>query len=233
MMYTISKTKSKNEGKSGVYFLIHPVELMVAVEAADREVFGSVPFNDTKMKTFLIVFSLSWISLISCSKNDHSVSDPVVGTWVFTNRVTNSFAYPSVLTNPFPIGSSSWSISSDSIQISFDNDGNYTFLNFNLPVDKGSYILAQDSFLIIKPVSSDFIKFNYSLSSVGFSSGTNPAPVPPYNDFRFSSDTIVMKKPTDNNITFSALWLTKAQNPIIPSNDTLILNYCLSNFKRQ
>jgi hypothetical protein len=185
------------------------------------------------MKTIFTVIFFSSISLISCSKNDDSVSNPVVGTWVFTNRVTNSFAYPSVLTNPFPIGSSSWSVSSDSIKISFDNDGNYTFLNFNLPVDKGSYILAQDSFLIIKPDSADFIRFNYSLSSVGFSSGTNPDPVPPYHDFRFSSDTVVMKKSTNNNITFAALWLTKAQNPIIPSNDTLILNYSLSNFKRQ
>lgn len=206
---------------------------MLAVECDRSGAVGSVPLNDNKMKTIFSVIFLSWISLISCSKTDDSVSNPVVGTWVFTNRVTNSFAYPSVLTNPFPIQSSSWSISSDSIKIRFDNDGNYTFLNFNLPVDKGSYVLAQDSLLIIKPDSADFIRFNYSLSSVTFSSGTNPAPVPPYNDFRFSSDTIVIKKSTNNSITFSAIWLAKAQNPIIPSNDTLILNNSLSNFKRQ
>jgi hypothetical protein len=185
------------------------------------------------MKKIAIGFALSLTLLISCSKDDNSGSNAIVGTWVFTSRATNSFAYPSVLTNPFPIGSSSWSTSSDSIKISFDNKGSYTFLNFNLPVDKGNYVIAQDSFLIIKPDTADFVKFNYSLSSVAFSSGTSPAPVSPYNDFHFSSDTIIMKKSANNEITFSTFWLTKAQNPIIPSNDTLILNHSLNNFKRQ
>jgi hypothetical protein len=180
------------------------------------------------------VLIVGLILIVSCSKNDNPVSNTVVGTWIFTNQSTNSFAYPSVLTNnPYPVGSTSWFTSSDSIKISFDNNGNYTFSNFRLPVDNGKYIVAQDSFIIIKPDTAGFIKFNYSLPAITFSSGTTPLPISPYLDFHFSSDTILFKKSTNNNIVFSALWLTKAKNPVISSNDTIILNQSLNYFKRQ
>lgn len=187
----------------------------------------------TTMKNVATGLFLSLTLIVSCSKNDNSASNSVVGTWIFTNQLINSFAYPSVLTNHVPIGSASWSTAFDSVKISFDNNGNYTFSNFHLPVDKGKYIISQDSFIIIKPDTAGFIKFNYSLPSVTFSSGTTPVQISPYSDFHFSTDTILFKKSTNSNIVFSGLWLTKAKNPIIPSNDTLILNQSFNYFKRQ
>ena len=191
------------------------------------------PLNSLNMKKIAFKLALSLTLFASCSKHDNSASNSIIGTWVFTSQVTTSFAYPSFLTNPFPVGSSSWSTSSDSIKISFDNTGNYIFFNFKLPADKGKYVIAQDSFLIIKPDTAGFVKFNYSLPSITFSPGTSPVPVPPYNDFHFSSDTILIKKSTINNIAFSGIWLTKAKNQILPGNDTLILNYSVNNFRRQ
>lgn len=186
------------------------------------------------MRKIFIGFFLILTSIVSCSKSDISSGNAVVGTWVFTNQLTNSFAYPSVLTNPFPVGNTSWSTSVDSIKITFDNNGNYTFWNFHLPVDNGKYFIAQDSFIIIKPDTADFVKFNYSLPLLTGGTGIPPVPVySPYSNFHFSSDTILFNKSTSNNIVFSGAWLTKANSPIIPSNDTLILNQTLSYFKRK
>ena len=172
--------------------------------------------------------------IVSCSKNDVSPTKAVVGTWIFTNQLTNSFAYPSVFTNPFPIGNTSWSTNVDSIKITFDKNGNYTFWNFHLPIDNGKYSIAQDSFIIIKPDTADFVKFNYSLPLLTVGTGIPPIGVySPYSNFHFSSDTILFKKSASNNIVFSGAWLTKASNPIIPGNDTLILNQSLNYFKRE
>jgi hypothetical protein len=180
-----------------------------------------------------IAFTITLLLLTSCSKTENPAANKLVGTWIFTNRISTSFAYPSVLTNPFPLASSSWSISMDSIKISFDNSGNFIFSNFNLPVDKGKYVVVKDSILIIDPDTAGLVKFNYSLISLTNSSTTGPVQYLPYQDFRFSSDTIIMKGLTSNHLSLSTNWLTKATNPIIPSNDTLILNASVNNFKRQ
>ena len=91
------------------------------------------------MQKFFIGLILSLTLIISCLKSDVSSANAVVGTCVFTNQLTNSFAYPSVLTNPFPVGNTTWSTNVDSIKITFDNNGNYTFRNFHLPVDNGIF----------------------------------------------------------------------------------------------
>ncbi|MGF7229931.1 hypothetical protein [Arachidicoccus sp.] len=183
----------------------------------------------------IILFVLYLTFLVSCSKSDISSNNTVVGTWIFTNQTINSYAYPAVLTNsPFPIQNSTSSTTLDSIKITFDNSGNYTFRNFHLPIDNGKYTIVQDSFIIIKPDTAAFIKFNYSLPS--FTTGTGnqpPSGYSPYTNFHFSTDTILFKKSTNNNITFSGTWLTKATSPILPSNDTLILNQSLNYFRRQ
>ena len=184
------------------------------------------------MNKLILGLALSFMLLVSCSKSDNANSIGLAGTWIFTERVSNSFAYPSVLINPYPIASSRWVTSLDSIKITFDNNGNYEFSNFNLPVDKGRYIV-KDSFLIINPDTSGFVKFNYSLISVAFSPVTTPVQYSPYQDFHFSSDTILIKKTTSHNVSFSTQWLTKATSPILPGNDTLILNHSVNNFKRQ
>ena len=185
------------------------------------------------MKKIAILLTSGLILIMSCSKDTNTTSNTVVGTWVFTNQITNSFAYPSALTNPFPIGVTNWTTSFDSIKIIFDKTGSYTFLNFNLPVDKGEYRITSDSFIIIKPSTAGFVKFNYSFVSVTFSTGTTSTPAPPYPDFKFSSDTILFKKSTNNKIVFSGKWLTKANNPILPGNDTLILHQSFNYFTKQ
>lgn len=184
------------------------------------------------MRSILAGLILSLTLITSCSKNDNS--NALIGTWTFTNQSINSFAYPSVLNNnSFPVGVSTWSIAVDSIKLTFDNSGNYTFSNFHLPVDKGKYTIVKDSFLVIKPDTSDFVKFNYSLQSGTFGSGIPPTPVySPYSNFHFSTDTVIFKL-TNNNIVFSGIWVTKANHPINPSNDTLLLNQSLNYFKRQ
>ena len=126
------------------------------------------------MKKIVFGYVLGLALLISCSKNDSAISNEIAGTWVFTGQVINSFAYPSVLTNPFPIASSGLSTSLDSIKITFDNNGNYTFSNFKLPVDRGTYKIVKDSMLVINPDTAAFVKFNYSLTSVTFSSAVTP-----------------------------------------------------------
>lgn len=185
------------------------------------------------MKPIFSGLLLSMTFIVSCSKNDTLNSNILVGSWTFTNQAINSFAYPSVLNNnPFPVGTSTMSIAIDSIKLTFDNAGNYTFSNFHLPVDKGKYTIVQDSLLVIKPDTSDFVKFNYTLQSVTFVSGIPPVPIySPYSSFHFSTDTIRFKL-TNNNIIFSGVWVTKANHPIIPSNDTLLLNQSLNYFKR-
>lgn len=189
----------------------------------------------SQMHNKIIGLILGFTLLVSCSKSDSSPSNIIVGTWIFTNQLTLSYAYPSGLTNnPFPIGSSSSSTTLDSIKITFDNNGNYAFRNFHFPVDNGKYMIVQDSFIIIKPDTADFVKFNYSLPSYSFGTGIPQNPVNlPYSNFHFSSDTILYKKSTSNNIIFSGSWLSKANSPIIPGNDTLILNQSLNYFRRE
>src|SRR6476661_3081944 len=173
------------------------------------------PLKTSFMVKIFIAVILCLTLIVSCSKSDVSPANAVVGTWIFTNQLTNSFAYPSVLTNPFPFGNTRWSTTVDSIKITFDNNGNYTFWNFHLPIDNGKYSIAQDSFIIIKPDTADFVKFNYSLPLLTVGTGIPPIGVySPYSNFHFSSDTILFKKSASNNIVFSGAWLTKASNPI-------------------
>lgn len=191
------------------------------------------------MKRLFIGLILILTLFVSCSKNNTQTSSSVVGTWIFTNRSIASYAYPSVLTNnPFPIAISSSSTTIDSIKVTFDNNGNYSFINYHLPIDNGTYIVVQDSFIVISPDTAGFVKFNYTLPTLIGANDTTPGvpPVPiyaPYANFQYTSDTILFKKSANNNIIFSGAWLTKANQPIIPSNDTLVLNQSLNYFKKQ
>jgi hypothetical protein len=171
---------------------------------------------------------------LACSKSNNPPSNAIEGTWIFTNQSTFSYPYPEVLTNPLPFTATSSSTTVDSIKISFYNNGTYTFSNFKLPIDNGTYVIAQDSFLIIKPDTSGFVKYNYTLPLIYSFTGPNPPPAPPpYAGFIFTSDTILFKKSDNKTIAFSGVWLAKSNSPIIPSNDTIILNQCINYFKLQ
>jgi hypothetical protein len=174
------------------------------------------------------------IIIAACNKDNNSPVNSIVGTWVFTNQFNQSFSYPSVLNNPFPISVSSWTISSDSIKATFDNNGNYSFVNFRLPIDKGTYTVLHDSLLVIKPDTSGFVKFCYTTPIFYALSWIPDTPLPqlPYASFHFTSDTILFKM-TNTNILFTAFWLTKPASPLIPSGDTIIINQANSNFKRR
>ena len=78
------------------------------------------------------------IIITSCTKDNNSPSNSIAGTWIFTNQFNQTYSYPSILNNPFPISVSSWTISGDSIKATFDNNGNYSFVNFRSPVDYGT-----------------------------------------------------------------------------------------------
>jgi hypothetical protein len=174
------------------------------------------------------------IIITSCTKDNNSGRSAIAGTWIFTNQVSQSNSYPSALINPYPISIASWTISSDSIKAIFDKDGNYTFTNFSLPIDKGTYTILHDSLLIINPDTSGFVKFCYTAPAFYGFSWTPQIPLPqlPYSDFYFTSDTILFKKTNTDNITFTAFWFKKASSPIQPSGDTIIINQATSNFKR-
>ena len=115
--------------------------------------------------------------LSSCEKGDNDNSTTVSGKWAFTNQYARSFAYPTVLTNPMPFSILDWSLSNDSIQVNFDNNGNYTFSNYSLPTQTGKYSIVHDTVLLIKPDTSAFIKFCYSTQA--FYAGSTTLPTPP------------------------------------------------------
>ena len=183
--------------------------------------------------------NLLWLALLciiySCSKKSDSSPGDITGTWVFTSSMSTSYDYPAVLQNPSAIVERGNSIvSDDSIKITFNSNGNYTFLNHSLPPDAGSYRVSQDSFLIIQPDSAAFIKFNYpamGLFGLTDTSGTLPKPEP-YADFHFVSDTILVKR-SGNALTLSTAWLTHTSYPLPITNDTLLLDISSSNFQRQ
>ncbi len=191
------------------------------------------------MKKSFIGLLISLAIVSSCSKKDSLPSTALVGKWVFTNQVITSFAYPWVLhNNSFPIATSNFSTTLDSIQIVFDNNGNYIFRNFHLPIDNGTYTIAQDSFIIINPPTADFVKFNYVMPSLSAFVDTLPGVIPPatytpYSNFQYTSDTILFRKTSNNGLVFSGSWLIKASQPLIPTNDTLILNQSFNYFKKQ
>ncbi len=184
--------------------------------------------------------NLLWLALLctifSCSKTSDSSPNDIAGTWVFTSGVSASYAYPAVLQNPSAIvEQGNTVVSDDSIRITFNGNGSYTFLNHRLPPDAGTYRVSQDSFLIIQPDSAAFIKFSYPalgvVAGTTDTSGTLPKPEP-YANFQFVSDTILIKK-SSNGIIFSTAWLTHTSYPLALTNDTLLLNINSSNFKRQ
>jgi hypothetical protein len=191
------------------------------------------------MKLLFIALSFIFTLFVSCKKNNPQQQNSIVGSWIFTNQSTVSYAYPSVLNdNPFPIASSTSSTTVDSIKITFDNSLSYTFANFRLPIDNGTYIIAQDSFLVINPDTAGFVKFNYTVPTITAIVDTTPGvlPVPvyaPYSNFHYVSDTILFKKTMANNIVFSGVAVTKANQPILPSNDTLVLTIISNYFKKQ
>ncbi|MEO5889384.1 MAG: hypothetical protein ABIQ31_03985, partial [Ferruginibacter sp.] len=80
---------------------------------------------------FGIIFIFSLIA--GCSKDDGLPPANITGEWAFTNQFSQSFAFPSVLKNPFPVSTSSWMVSNDSTKIMFDTHGNYSFYNFRMP----------------------------------------------------------------------------------------------------
>lgn len=167
----------------------------------------------------------------SCSKSGSELSSKVVGTWAFTNQFGQSFSYPSILQNPFPFSVSNWSISVDSVKVSFDNTGSYSFSNFRLPIDRGTYSIVQDSLLVIKPDTAGLIKFCYSTPTLTAGTGIPPVAIP-YSNFRFSSDTILFTKTSDNKLVFTTFWLSKAAQPLQPGLDTIIINKAVSYFKQ-
>jgi len=187
------------------------------------------------MKKMKLIALLLLLTLgLACSRTNNSPANAIAGTWIFTNQSTFSYAYPDVLTNPLPFATGRYTTTIDSIKISFFNNGTYAFSNFRLPIDNGTYIIAQDSLLIIKPDTSGFVKYNYTLPVTYSFTGPNPPLTPPpYAGFIFTSDTILFKKSNNNTIAFSGIWLAKAVSPIIPSNDTIILNQCINYFKLQ
>lgn len=191
------------------------------------------------MKLLFIALAFVFTLFISCKKNNAEPSNSIAGTWVFTNQSTVSYAYPSVLNNnSFPIASSTSSTTIDSIKIIFDNSLNYTFANYRLRTDNGTYTIAQDSFLVIKPDTADFVKFNYTVPTITAIADTTPGilPIPvyaPYSNFHYVSDTILFKKTTANTIIFSGVAVTKSNQPIFPSNDTLVLTIISNYFKKQ
>lgn len=172
---------------------------------------------------------------VACNKKDNP-SNSVVGSWVFTNQFNKFYSYPSVVTDPNPISASTWSLSYDSIKITFENNGNFTFTNFRLPVAKGTYSILQDSLLLIKPDTSAFIKFCYSTPTATFGSFIPQIPIQqvalPYANFRFTSDTMLFRKSSATNLAFTTFWFTK-NTPRQPSRDTLTLNEVNSYFKKQ
>jgi hypothetical protein len=183
--------------------------------------------------TYLIISYLS--VLASCNKNESPATNAIVGTWVFTNQFSQTYSYPSFLTNTNPISVSTWSISSDSIKATFDNNGNYSFEKFRSPIDYGKYTIFNDSLLIIKPDTSGFVKFCYTSPTFYVSSWIPGTPLPqlPNVNFHFTSDTILFKKSNTDNIMFTAFWLTKSSTPVLPSGDTIIINQANSYFKKQ
>ena len=201
--------------------------------APPQSPFRYVLFKTNLMRRIIltgILFSL--LVITSCSKSNSSPSNSIVGTWIFTNQITFSNPYPAILTNMNPLVNSTYAISSDSINVTFSNNGDYSFSNFHLPVDKGTYSIVQDSFLVIKPDTSDFVKFNYTLPTVVFGTGTSTNQPLPYAGFQFTSDTILFKR-TNNNIAFTGAWLAKADRPLQPSGDTILLNQVINYFKKQ
>jgi len=172
---------------------------------------------------------ISFIVISSCSKTDTSPSNTLVGTWIFTSQYTQSFSYPSMLTNPYPFSVSSYTIAMDSIQLSFHNIGNYSFTNLRTPIDHGTYSVFQDSLLIIEPDTSGLIKFSYNTLTLSFSSQVSPPPLP-YQNFKFTSDTIFFKANT-NNLILTTIQLSKPSTPIQPAGDTIVISQCITNFR--
>lgn len=177
---------------------------------------------------------ICFIIFASCKPNNNTPSNAITGTWKFTNQFSQTYSYPSILNDPIPVSVSSWSISIDSIRATFDNNGNYSFVNFRSPKENGTYSIFQDSLLIIKPDTSDFVKFCFTTPTFNAFSWVPEAPLPelPYSDFYFTSDTILFKKPDADNIIFTAFWLTLASKPLQPSGDTILVNQANSNFKK-
>lgn len=178
------------------------------------------------------VLTIFLLSLGACSKteNSSSITRAIAGEWAFRSQFIQSFSYPSVLTNPTPVSISNWAVSNDSIKIRFDGSGNYSFKNFRLPADNGTYKIVQDSLLIIKPDTSGFIKFCYS--SFNFYVSSSIVTNFPTTTFHFNSDTIILKKAGSENLELSTFWLTRATIPIQPSQDTILLNQSRFYFKR-
>lgn len=178
------------------------------------------------------LFLATWVTFAACKKTGTGPSNILVGTWVFTHQQTATYAYPSVLVNRNPLSVGQQSVSFDSIRVSFFSDGSYTFSNFRLPTDKGTYTLSGDSLLIIHPDTAGFLKFNYTMPQV------NAGPVPPvssgpaYAGFQFTTDTIGVHIENGQAI-FLGAWITSSAMPLIPSGDTLVLNEVINYFTRK
>jgi len=176
----------------------------------------------------MMCFLLPVIIVSSCTKQDSSPTDAVAGTWTFTAQVFQSFS-PSTVSSPTTVYNSS--SPADSVRIIFDGSGNYAFMNYQLPVDIGKYTIIRDSLLIIKPDTSGFVKFNYTVPSnfsiIGSGSST------PYANFHFTSDTIVFQKTAGYLITFGSTWKEKSSTPVAPGTDSMVLNKNYTTFTLQ
>jgi hypothetical protein len=168
--------------------------------------------------------------LSGCSKDDGNSTVRIAGEWAFTNQSSQTFSYPGMLLNPYPVSVSSWAVSNDSIRVNFDRNGTYTFLNFRLPVATGQYHIVKDSLLVIAPDNSGFLKFCFSTPAWYASTGTVPVQVP-YANYHFTSDTLHFKTAA-NNIVFTSFWINIATVPIQPGGDTVLLTQANSSFRK-
>jgi hypothetical protein len=185
-------------------------------------------------RTIFIVVIFSFIIIASCSKNNDPASYSIVGTWKFASQNNISFSYPSVLTNPTPIGTSNFTYPTDSIKAIFNINGNFSFSNFRLPISYGTYKVIRDTLVVITPDTSGLIQFCYNVPFIGGGTWIPGTPLPPtplpYSNFQFTSDTIIFKNYNNKDLVFTAYRLTKTITPNLPSGDTLLLNKITSNF---
>ncbi len=178
-----------------------------------------------------LLFCAVLLSLFTaCSKSETKTS--ITGTWYFTGSVGMSTPYSATnnLLQPDLTSVYKSETSLKDIKVTFSSDGHYNFFNRTLPEDKGTYLL-RDSFLIIQPKESDFIKFNYPAMGRTVSGGyISPGdslsiPMPPYEPyagFEYVSDSIVYKI-KGGKMSLVTAWLSKYSKPQSTDVDTMLI----------
>ncbi|HCW06288.1 MAG TPA: hypothetical protein DGG95_02865 [Cytophagales bacterium] len=137
------------------------------------------------MKKYLLII-LSIILLWSCNKTTLSKPSPLVGSWNFSK------AY------------SVWnfSLTPDSVYITFDNLNKYQFIDVKSPVDNGSYSIGPDSLLIIQPGDPSYSSF-YTITH--FTAPYNQATMDAY-----SVDQYYYSINSKNQLLIKRKWILKS-----------------------